>query len=99
LRTTWLLGIGVKRDHVRCTVTLSQQSYIDKILEWFSLQDAKSVSTPLDPHHQLMISQCPSMPHQYEDMCNVPYHEAIGSLMYMALGTCLDIAFTVAFLS
>ena len=36
----WLLGIEVKRDRVRCTVTLSQRSYIDKILERFSLQDA-----------------------------------------------------------
>ena len=29
----WLLGIEVKRDHVRHTVALLQRSYIDKILE------------------------------------------------------------------
>jgi len=95
----WLLGIEVKRDRVRHTITLSQHSYIDKIVERFSLQDAKPVSTPLDPHHQLMIAQCPSTPRQYEDMRNVPYHEAIGSLMYSALGMRPDITFTITFLS
>ena len=95
----WLLGIEVKRDHARHTVSLSQRSYIDKIVERFALQDAKPVSTPLDPHHQLTITQSPSTPRQYEDMRNVPYREAIGSLMYAALGTRPDIAFAVAFLS
>ena len=28
-------------------------------------------------------------------MCNIPYCEAVGSLMYAALGTCPDIAFAV----
>jgi len=52
----WLLGIEVKRDHVRHTVTLLQHSYINKIVEWFSLQDSKPISTLLYPHHQLTIA-------------------------------------------
>ena len=95
----WLLGIEVKRDHVKRTIMFSQRSYIDKILDHFSLQNAKPSTTPLDPHHQLTLAQCPSTPHQYEDMCDVPYREAIGSLMYAALGTRPDIVFAVSFLS
>ncbi|GBE85505.1 hypothetical protein SCP_0800220 [Sparassis crispa] len=36
---------------------------------------------------------------EFEDMRNVPYHEAIGSLMYAALGMRPDIAFAVMALS
>jgi hypothetical protein len=95
----WLLGIEVKRDRTRRTISFSQSSYIDKIIARFGLQDAKPLSTPLDPHHHLSISQSPSTPHQFEAMRNVPYREAIGSLMYAALGTRPDIAFAISLLS
>jgi len=32
-------------------------------------------------------------------MCSVPYLSAVGSLMYLAVGTCPDIAFAVGALS
>jgi len=32
-------------------------------------------------------------------MCDIPYHEVVGSLMYAALGTCPDIAFAVQTMS
>ena len=32
-------------------------------------------------------------------MCDIPYHEAVGSLMYAALSTCPDIAFAVQTIS
>ena len=77
----------------------SQQLYIDKIPDWFSLQNEKPSTTPLDPHHQLTLTQCPSTLHQYKDMCDVPYREVIGSLMYATLGTHPDIIFEASFLS
>jgi Reverse transcriptase (RNA-dependent DNA polymerase) len=96
---SWLLGIEVKRDRKLRTVSLSQRAYIEKIIERFNLQDAHPLSTPLDPHHKLSLSQSPSTPHQFDDMRNVPYREAIGSLMYAALGTRPDISFAVSFLA
>jgi len=95
----WLLGIEVKRIREEQSVTLLQKAYIEWILTQFNLQDAKPVSMPLDPQHKLDTSPCPATPHQLDDMCDVPYREAIGSLMYTALGTCLDIAFAVSHLS
>ena len=74
-------------------------AYIEKILERFNLQDTNPLSTPLDAHHKLSQSQSPSTPRQFDNMCNVPYREAIGSLIYAALGTCPDISFTVLFLA
>jgi Reverse transcriptase (RNA-dependent DNA polymerase) len=83
----WMLGIEVTRNRKACTISFSQRAYIAKILERFGLQDAHPLSTPLDPHHRLTLAQCPDNPCQYEAMKNVPYREAIGSLMYAALGT------------
>jgi len=41
----------------------------------------------------------PSSPSDIACMCKVPYHKAIGSLMYAAVATCPDIAFAVSTLS
>ena len=83
----WMLGIEVERDQAAHTISVSQRTYITKILERFGLQDANPLSTLLDLHHRLMLAQCPDTPHQYESMKNVPYCKAIRSLMYAALGT------------
>jgi hypothetical protein len=95
----WLLGIEVKRDRHTRTISFSQRTYIDTIISRFNLQDAKPLSMPIDPHHMLSASQCPSTPHQVEDMRKIPFREGIGSLMYAAQGTRPDIAFAISFLS
>lgn len=94
-----MLGIEVERNRGAHTISFSQQAYIRKILEHFGLQDAYLLSTLLDPHHKLSLAQCPDNPCQYRSMRDVPYREAIGSLMYVALGTRPDIMFAVTFLS
>ena len=91
----WLLGIEIKCDHKHCTIHLSQHSYIDSILCRYGLQDLKPVSIPMDTNIQLTTAQSPSTTAEIAQMHNIPYHEAIGSLMYTALGTCPDIAFAV----
>ncbi|THH04538.1 hypothetical protein EW146_g10151 [Bondarzewia mesenterica] len=95
----WLLGIEIKRDRGARTISLSQRAYIDTILSRFNLENANPLSTATDPNSRLSISQCPSMPHQFEEMRNVPYQEAIGSVMYAALAARPDICFAVTYLS
>ena len=43
------LGMKVKRDFSRHTVSLSQKSYIENLVERFGLQGAQTVTTPLAP--------------------------------------------------
>jgi Reverse transcriptase (RNA-dependent DNA polymerase) len=83
----WLLGMEVKRDRSNWMGSISQMAYIDHICEKFNLQDAKPLSTPLDPGNHLSKSQSPSTLKQIDDMCGIPYHEAVGSLMYAVVGT------------
>jgi Reverse transcriptase (RNA-dependent DNA polymerase) len=96
---SWMLEIEVTRDRLARTVSFLQRSYIVKILERFNLQNASLLSTPLNPHHKLTLAQCPDTPRHYEAMRGVLYREAIGLLMYTALGTWPDIMFAVSFLS
>ena len=91
----WLLGIEIKRNHKNRTIHLSQHSYIEAILRRFNFQDLKPVSTPMETHIKLSSSQSLATTAQFAQMCDVPYHEAVGSLMYASLGTCPDISFAV----
>ena len=50
---------------------------------------------PINPGHNLTKSQSPSDPQAIEEMKRVPYREAVGSLMYVVVGTWLDIAYSI----
>lgn len=96
---SWLLGIKITRDLDAGTLSLSQHAYIDALLVRFNFTDLKPVSTPMDPHQLLSKTQCPESPAEVARMRRVPYREAIGALMYAALGTRPDIAFAVSTLA
>lgn len=95
----WLLGVEVKRDREIGKIMLSQWSYIDASLHWFGLEDIKPVSTPMDPAIHLTSNQLPKSTTEIACMTKIPYQEAIGILIYAALGTRPDIAYTVQVLS
>jgi hypothetical protein len=56
----------------------------------------KPSSTPIEPSIPLLRSQSPSKLEDIAKMKNVPYREAVGSLMYAAMGTRPDIAFATS---
>ena len=91
----WLLSIKIKHDHDCCTIHLSQHSYIESIITQYNFQDLKPVSTPMETSTQLSTSQAPATTLEIAKMHNIPYLEAVGSLMYASLSTHPDILFTV----
>ncbi|OJT08525.1 Retrovirus-related Pol polyprotein from transposon TNT 1-94 [Trametes pubescens] len=95
----WILGIEVRRDRSARMIAISQRSYLDAIVARFNLENANTASTPLQPGGGLGHHQSPATPRQYEDMRDVPYREAVGSLMYAAMGSRPDITFAVTALS
>lgn len=95
----WLLGIKITRNLEAKTIGLSQASYIDSILTRFNFTDAKTAATPMDPSIHFSKDQCPQNAEETADMRKVPYREAIGSLMYCAVATRPDIAFSVSLLA
>jgi hypothetical protein len=86
------LGLKINRDENG--ISLSQESYIDTMIKWFGMENGYHISNPLDPDIWLENEE-------YEDHpadCTL-YLSLIGSLMYAALGSCLDISFTISSLS
>ena len=95
----WLLGIKVTCNRNECTISLLQTAFIDSILHRFSLADTKPYNSPMIPGFVYTKDHSPNSPEEVAQMQKTPYREAIGSLMYIAITTCPDIAFTVSALS
>jgi hypothetical protein len=95
----FLLGIEVIRNRKNGYVELSQQAYVEQLLDRFNLQGVKPASTPLSAGIHLTQDDCLITDKTKADMADVPYASLIGALMYAAIGTRPDIAFAVGALS
>jgi hypothetical protein len=91
----WILGIEIKRVREHQTIHLSQRSYIDSMLRRYGFDDLKPVSLPMETSIHLTSAQSPSTTQEIAYMRNIPYQEAVGSLMYASLGTRPDITYAV----
>ena len=85
----------VTRDRKQRRLYLSQEKYIQKVLDRFSMANAKSLGVPLPPHTKLSKLDCPKDDAAVHAMKGVPYASACGSLMYAMVATRPDIAYAV----
>lgn len=86
--------IGIEIEHeVNQRIFINQKSYIEKLIKRFGQEEAVAVSVPADPHVIL------SKPDEIERNDNIPYQEAVGSLMFAALLTRYDIMFATNYVS
>ena len=75
---------------------MSQDTYIDKILKWFNMQDSKKGFLLMSHGITLSKTQCPATPDEQERMREIPYASAIGSIMYAMLCTCPDVSYALS---
>lgn len=90
----FILGLQVKRDRSARTLHLSQQHYIETILERFNVSDLRPTKSPL-PSNTLLSPRTPDDPPCDRNR----YLQALGSLMYAMLGTRGDLSFSIGLLS
>nr|KYP76678.1 Retrovirus-related Pol polyprotein from transposon TNT 1-94 [Cajanus cajan] len=74
--------MNISRNRYEGSLILSQDKYIRKLLEKFSMQDAKIVTTPLGVHFNLTKEHSHKMDEDKVAMTKVPCAYAVGSLMY-----------------
>ena len=86
-----ILGMRIKRDRQQYTLHLSQEKYIEKVLDRFNVADAKPLGVPLQPHVRFSKDGCLKDDDAANYMKNVPYASACGSLMYAMVATWPDI--------
>jgi hypothetical protein len=94
-----ILGMDIFRDRRNGKIWLSQQKYVEKILLRFGMNNVKPVSVPLASHFKLSSSLCPSTKEQKEYISQIPYANAVGSLIYAMVSTRPDISHAVGVVS
>jgi hypothetical protein len=92
----YILGINIYRDISKRLIGLSQDAYIDKILNRLNMQDSKKCFLPMTHGITLSKNQYPSTPDEQERMRGIPYASAIGSIMYTVLCTCPDVSYALS---
>lgn len=94
-----MLGMEINIDFLDDIIFLSQRKYVMKMLERFGMQHCKAVGTPLVLHLKLSSEQCPVTEEDKRRMSNVPYSNAVGSLMYAMVSIRSDLACVVSVVS
>ena len=92
-----ILGMDIVRNRKGGVLTLSQSGYIKKVLQAFNMDEAKSVTTPIGAQFRLSAIKDGDGQEPVGD--DVPYSNAIGSVMYAMLGTRCDVAYVVGLIS
>ncbi|KAJ6003561.1 hypothetical protein N7522_006253 [Penicillium canescens] len=89
--------LGIQFDyHVDGSVSIHQHQYIQKVLSDFGMESCQPKSTPMNPKHILNHRPDEEPP---DEEAKSRYATAIGSLMYLMVGTRPDIAFALGMLS
>ncbi|KAL4035514.1 hypothetical protein IC575_004209 [Cucumis melo] len=95
----YVLGIQIVRNRKNKTLAMSQTSYMDKMLSRYKMQNFKKALLSYRYGIHLSKEQCPKTPQEVEDMSNISYAYAVGSLMYAMLCTRPDICYSVGIVS
>ncbi|GKD86759.1 retrovirus-related pol polyprotein from transposon TNT 1-94 [Tanacetum coccineum] len=87
------------RDRKPGRLWVSQEKYIEKVLQAFFVDQSKLVSTPLVAHFKLDRSTIPGTDKEVKYMKTVPYSSAVRSLMYAMVCTRPNLAHAVSMVS
>jgi hypothetical protein len=89
--------LGIQFDyHVDGSVSIHQHQYIQKVLSDFGMETCQPKSTPMNPKQTLNHRPDEAL---LDEEAKARYATAIGSLMYLMVGTRPDIAFALGMLS
>jgi hypothetical protein len=91
---SWMLGMEIKRDRERGTLSISNELLITKVVDKFRMNDCKPATTPEEPT-KLTKSQSPTTDEGKTEMEKKPYRSAVGSIAYIALSSRPDITHAV----
>ena len=85
--TRQILGMQILHDRKAKKLWLSQEKYIEWVLERFSMKHVEPVNTPLGPHFKLRKRSCSSSKKEKGDITSTIYSSAVKSLMYAMVCT------------
>lgn len=85
--------LGLRVNLYENVITVDQEHYVESLLKKFNLSHCKTAETPMEINLRLEKSK--------NSCCEdkIPYRQLIGNLMYLAVLTRPDIAYSVCYLS
>jgi transposase InsO family protein len=83
--------LGLKVVQGKNCVWIGQPGYVDSILQKFGMENAKSIDTPIDASVKLVKAT-----EESDNVDQVLYQSAVGSLLYLSIGTRPDITYAVS---
>ena len=76
--------MGIFHDKIRNTIYITQQQYIESIVELFRKYGISEFRTPMDERQHYSKSQMPKdCSAEAQQMATLPYRELIGSLLWV----------------
>ena len=90
---SYVIAIKIHRERSQGILGLSQETYINKVLERFKMKNCSPSVAPILKGDKFDLNQCPKNDFEREHIKNVSYASVVGSLMYAQVCTRPDIAF------
>ena len=87
----YFLGVKIVQDHQNGKVWIGQPAYTESMLHKYGMVDAKPVTTPVESRSKLVKTT-----EECETVDQVLYQSAVGTLLYLSVGTRSDITFAVS---
>ena len=87
----YFLGVKIVQDMDAGNVWIGQPAYAESILQKFGMESAKPVGTPVDNGTKLVKTT-----EESERVEQTLYQSAVGSLLYLSMGTRPDITYAVS---
>ncbi len=89
-----MMIVRIEITHWKDSVTIFQGQYVNSILKRHGMENTNPVSTPMDPNVKLEPNEEEREPNHSNS-----YASLIGSLQYLTVATCPDIAYAVNWLA
>jgi len=97
---TSYLNIGISHDREKKTVSMSQERYIEEMIEEYQIPKDPSIRTPMQENLKLPATEEEmSTPRQLQYVANFPYRKLIGVIIYLNVCTRPTISYAISVLA
>src|SRR4051812_44391442 len=93
----YVLGIEIHRDMTNEVLGLPQKAYLKKILRKYSMHTCNARHVPIVKGGSFGKFQCPKGQYEIDQIKEVPYASAVGSLQYAQVCTRPNLAFITGY--